>query len=249
MTINKKIESALKVAGFLQNCPQDIFARFRECASYSTHDKGRVLFLQEEPAERFFIVESGWVKLFRETLDGEQAVIDVLSQGCVFAETAIFNDNTYPYSAEVVDRSELISLPLHILQTEVAKNDVITMNMLNQLAKHSRKQEKEIEHLALQSAPQRIGCFLLRLFDQSRQDLVTIHLPYDKTLIAARLGMQPETFSRALKKLRDATDIQVTGSTVLIKDISKLSSFSCGTCSSGFPCDDLRGCRSGEHIH
>ncbi|MCB1784271.1 MAG: Crp/Fnr family transcriptional regulator [Alphaproteobacteria bacterium] len=234
-----KINKALRALPVLEGCPPEVFERFVEGSIVSVHDKGKILFLQDEPAERFYLLLSGWAKLFRETLDGAQAVVDVLSSGDLFGETAIFYENEYPFSAEIVERAELVSLPLALFKSEVEKNGAITLNTLHHLARHNRKQGREIEHLALQSAPQRIGCFLLRLFDQTQGGPVTIHLPYDKTLIAARLGMQPETFSRALKKLRTETDIDVAGSTVTIGDIGRLSAYSCGGCSSGFPCDDL----------
>ena len=69
---------------------------------------------------------------------------------------------------------------------------------------------------------------------------VTITLPYDKTLIASRLGMKPETFSRALAKLKQETQIEIKGPMVTIKDMQRLISFTCNHCSSSFPCEDLK---------
>jgi CRP-like cAMP-binding protein len=91
----------------------------------------------------------------------------------------------------------------------------------------------------VQSAPQRIGCFLLRLCKAQEEGEVTLHLPYDKTLIAARLGMKPETFSRALTRLRQESDIEVKGATVSIPDIQRLVGYTCNACSNAYPCKDL----------
>jgi CRP-like cAMP-binding protein len=92
----------------------------------------------------------------------------------------------------------------------------------------------------VQNAPQRIGCFLLRLANQTALDnTITIHLPYDKTLVASRLGMQPETFSRALAKLKEKTGIRIKGATIEMESLNQLSDFSCAACSSSFPCKDL----------
>jgi hypothetical protein len=68
---------------------------------------------------------------------------------------------------------------------------------------------------------------------------VTLHLPYDKTLIASRLGMKPETFSRALAKLKEQTGIRIVGPTVYIDRLQTLVSYTCNHCSTHFPCDDL----------
>jgi len=110
------------------------------------------------------------------------------------------------------------------------------------MSRHHRLQDKELEHLTVQNAPQRIGCFLLRLcVNRGKEERsTTLHLPYDKTLIASRLGMKPETFSRALTKLRSEIGIEVNGATVIIENIDDLLSYCCGFCSDTFPCEEVK---------
>lgn len=207
------------------------------------HNKGHLLFTYSENAQRYYIIKSGWVKLYRETLDGAQAIIDILPQRHVFGETAIFEDSTYPYSAEVIEPAEILSLSLKKLKNLIESNPKFALAMLTSMARYRRYQDQEIEHRSLQNAPQRIGCFMLRLTpahtDPGSKGPITIHLPYDKTMIAARLGMQPETFSRALAKLRDATGIEVKGSTIEIGNIGSLIAYTCSACTNEFPCQDM----------
>lgn len=184
------------------------------------------------------MVQQGWIKLFRETLDGEQAIIDILPAGNLFGETALFENGTYAYSAEVIEQAQIIRFPLKTLQREIETNNQLALSMLKTMSRYRREQEMEIEHRTLQSAPQRIGCFLLRLIDQHKPGPINIHLPYDKTLLAARLGMQPETFSRALARLKDETGIEIKGSTIQARSFEQLSEYACSACSSGFPCSD-----------
>lgn len=202
--------------------------------------KGKILFVHGDQATRFYLIKSGWVKLFRETIDGAQAVVDILPAGHIFGETAIFEEDVYPYSAEVVESSEIISLPLPVLKTEIEDNNKLALSMLSSMARYRRQQDQEIEHRSIQNASQRIGCFLLRLVRQNENGAITIHLPYDKTLVASRLGMQPETFSRALAKLRNRTGIRVKGATVEMDSLDQLTDYSCSACSSEFPCKDLQ---------
>jgi len=208
-------------------------------SQHQIHEKGKVLFIHGDQAERFYFVKSGWIKLFRETLDGTQAVVDILPAKNLFGETAIFEDGVYPYSAEAVESAEIISLSLSDLKTEIENNNKLALSMLNSMARYRRQQDKEIEHRSMQNASQRIGCFLLRLTNQRQAGSIKIHLPYDKTLVASRLGMQPETFSRALSKLRDKTGIRVKGATIEMDSIDQLVNYSCAACSSEFPCKDL----------
>ncbi len=223
-----------------QSCGSDFFRTIESQSQNLLLEKNQILFLQEEKASRFFFIKSGWIKLFRETLDGTQAVIDILSAGHIFAENSIFNDNAYPYSAEAAEHSEVISIPVSLLKTQLETNPKFALGMLCEMAQQKRGKDQELEHRTIQNAPQRIGCFLLRLINQNTQSPLTIHLPYDKTLIAARLGMQPETFSRGLMKLKAETGMEIKGATVALKSIQQLSDYACAACSSEFPCKDLK---------
>lgn len=215
------------------------FKALERDAHVQTIQKGKILFIHEDPADYFYLVQEGWVKLFRETLDGTQSIVDILPKGHIFGETSLFENDLYPYSAEAVEPTKLIQIPIGILKTEIENNNKLAMNMLASMARYRRQQDREIEHRTIQNAPQRIGCFLLRLANQDEDGPVTIHLPYDKTLVASRLGMQPETFSRALAKLKDTTGIRIKGATIEMDNLEQLTRYSCAACSSEFPCKDL----------
>lgn len=234
------IENILSGVRLFETCGDEFFAKTASNAQIQKHGKGKVLFLHGDEAKHFYYIQSGWVKLFRETLDGTQAVVDIFTKGHIFGDTSIFEDGLYPYSAEIVEPAEIIALPLAPLKEEIENNSKFAYAMLNSMAKYRRQQDREIEHRSIQNASQRIGCFLLRLTQQDEDGSVKIHLPYDKMLVASRLGMQPETFSRALKKLQQETEIEVKGATISMKSLDNLVGYSCAACSSEFPCKDLK---------
>jgi len=210
-----------------------------EACREKVYEKGQVLFLHGDGAEFFYIIRQGWVKLYRETLDGTQAVVDIFTAGHMFGETSIFEEGRYPYSAEVIEAVQLMAVPIDLLKNEIESNNQLALDMLSSMARYRRQQDQEIEHRSLQNASQRIGCFLLRLISQNERGAMEIHLPYDKMLVASRLGMQPETFSRALAKLKDKTGIRIKGSTVEIDSPLQLTNYSCKACSSEYPCKDV----------
>lgn len=203
-------------------------------------NKGEALFMQEDPAEWFYIMLSGWVKLFRETMDGAEAVIDMATRGELVGETAIFEDGMHSYCAAAAEKVEVLRLPSSLLKKAVNDEQPVALSMLSSMSRHRKRQSREIESLTLQNASQRIGCFLLRHCTQLEEDQIDLKLPYDKSLIAARLGMKSETFSRALNKLRQETNIEVKGSMVQIPSIDVISTYSCSACSNEFPCSDLQ---------
>lgn len=238
-TSSETISKILGKLPIFESCDAASLAILAAQSTIISAEKGQILFVHEEPAKRFFVIINGWAKLFRETLDGSQAIVDILPANHMFGETSLFEHNLYPYSAEAIEPTKLISIPLSLLKTEIDENPKITIAMLAEMAKVRRQQDRELEHLVIQNAPQRIGCFILRLTNQNETGPVKIQLPYDKSLVAARLGMQPETFSRALTKLKEATGLEINGATISLADIKTLIQFSCAACSSEFPCKDL----------
>lgn len=230
----------LKAFPLFANCTEGFFAALSQQCQMRPYQKGKVLFIQEDEAAFFYILQSGWVKLYRETLDGEQAIVDILTTGHIFGETSIFENGFYPYSAEIVEDANILVLPIAALKKEIEKNNAMALDMLSSMARYRREQEREIEHITLQNASQRIGCFLLRLRCHEKDGSLQIHLPYDKMLLASRLGMKPETFSRGLSKLKKQIGLKVKGATIEVPNLQELSDYVCYTCSSGASCIETK---------
>lgn len=201
------------------------------------HKKGYTLLIQDEPASSAYIILSGWVKLFRETINGEEYILDILTNGHLLGEGALFHNHKYPYGAEVIEDTTCISIPLSLLESMLKQSPQFSTNMLYFLAKQQSKSEKNREHLVIQNAPQRIGCFLLSLLPQSASDGALIHLPYDKSLLAVRLGIQRETLSRGFSMMQKESYITLHGATVTIPNIKKLSQYCCTACTNPYPCE------------
>lgn len=221
-----------------------LFAPLKEAAlsalvQYATAKmevKGTALFAPDAPNDKFYIVHSGWVKLFRETMGGEEAVVDILTSGNFFGEIGLAGTEAMPYGAAVLEDSYIITIPRFLLAEEVMRNSLFGLALLQNLTRQKMHRDLEIEHRTVQTAPQRIGCFLLKFCKDDARSEIVLHLPYEKSAIASRLGMMPETFSRALNQLKNEVGITVRGSTVTIHNLKKLVDFTCSACSSSFPC-------------
>lgn len=183
------------------------------------------------------IIEQGEVMLSRVTNDGDTYVIDVIDRGCIFGITNILDEGPDSQMlAETIRSAVLWRIPFKILRQIMEESRSFTRNLLHMELHTRHVQDVEIEHRTVQNAPQRIACFLLiqcTLIDQSP---ITIDLPYNKKLIAAKLGIRQETFSRALKTIKKKTGTRVSGSKLMIEDIEALKEFVCQNCSLTYPC-------------
>jgi len=200
--------------------PDDFLAKLLDQSVAREYPKGHVLFYRDDPAECFFIVMDGWVKVYRDTITGDEAVIGVFTKGETLAEAAAFLEDGYPASAQVVEEARLVPVFSNTVRHMVHDNPDIALNMMASMSRHMHRLVVEVEQLKTCSATQRVIEFLLRRCSSSSGPAV-VFLPYDKTLISRRLGMQPESLSRILAKLRKI-GVRTEQNRVLINDVELL---------------------------
>ena len=190
------------------------------------HGKRKTLFLQGDPATHFFVVLSGWVKLYRLRPDGAEVVVEIFGPGESFAEGAMHMPEGYPVSAEMVEDSRLLEVPTEAFGQRVREDPDLAISMLASMAVRLKAFVNRIEKAETHTAAQRVADFLLKFGRPAGPGAarVIVHLPYDKQLIANRLGMKPETFSRALSALKER-GVHVDGARVEIRDRRALQRF------------------------
>ena len=184
--------------------------------------RNSVLFLQGEPATRFFVVIDGWVRLYRQTPDGHEITIAVFSRGDSFAEAVVLQTMAFPVSAQVIAESRLLVIPADSFLRHLRDSTELCFKVMAAMARRLQGLVVQLEAVSSRPTLQRLALFVLRLCDGGPGPC-RIELPLDKNLIASRLGMQPETLSRGLAKLRHA-GVQSDGATLWVTDIERLRS-------------------------
>jgi CRP-like cAMP-binding protein len=184
---------------------------------------GETLFMQGDPVTACFILLDGWVKLYRLAEDGGEAVVSVFSRGQSFAEAAVFSMATYPVTAEAVTASKLLRISRDTLRQKVRENPEFALAMLTSTSAHLKQLVRQIEQLKTHTGTQRVARFLASLCPVD-EGSCTIGLPYDKALIAGRLGMKPESLSRAFARLR-TIGVRVERNAAAITNIEHLRQY------------------------
>lgn len=199
------------------------FDRLTENVQSRSYPKGRMIFQRGDPADYFYVVLDGWVKVFRQTPDGDEALMNLFSRGDMFAEAAAFLGTGYPASAEVVEDCRLLALESKRFVACVEGDPEMALNMLASMSRHLHFLVHEVERLKTRTASQRLIEFILNRC-RAKSGPCVVQLPYDKNLIAARLGMQPESLSRLLNRFRDL-GVTTDQDKIHIADVARLRDF------------------------
>lgn len=215
--------SAISACPLFRHLNEELRQRICNRGRIVACDRGHIIFSQGDPADAFFVVLDGWVKLYRLTANGGEAVVTVLTSGESFAEPVMFLGGRYPVAAEAASSCRLLRMELPGFIAVLDEDPEVATAMLASIARHGANLTGQIERLKLLDAPRRVAEFFLRQVTGA-QPLARITLPYEKALIAARLGMTPESFSRALAAL-GKHGVTVQRDMVTIGDVAGLKDF------------------------
>ncbi len=213
----------LRKATLFHDLSDEALRRLAGNRSPRLYPKGAILFQQGDKADRFYAILQGWVKLYRQTATGEESIIDIFSEGETIAEAAMFDSGLFPASAEVVEDARLLAFDGKSFLKHISEDPSIAIGMLASTSRHLRSLVEEVEQIKGRSAVQRLALFILKLCP-ARHGPAEITLPYEKSLIAARLGMQPESLSRALAKLR-AIGVTTVNERLIVADPLRLAEY------------------------
>ncbi|WP_290652556.1 Crp/Fnr family transcriptional regulator [Aquisalimonas sp.] len=176
--------------------------RLAERARHHSLDSGRILFHQGDPAGYFFLLKTGLIKLARISPDGQEKVISLVHPGEVFAEAIMFMDaKRYPVTAQALEPTELLAIPNEAYRAMLIASPQACMALLANLSMRLKSQLEDIDQLSLQQSRPRVVRYLLAQPAAETVAGEVVELPAPKHVIASRLSVTPETFSRILHEL------------------------------------------------
>lgn len=194
-----------------------------EGATLMAYPEGGLLFSQGDRADRFFLVLDGRINLFALTEKGDQTIIEVFDRGWTFAEAAMFSSGRFPLNAEAIAGTRLLHIPSAPFLRRLSEHRELAFKMLGALSQWHRRLLTEVAELKSKSPGQRLGSFLLALAGAD-QGAAQVRLPLTKTVLASRIGIAPESLSRAMARLR-AVGVESHGRDIVINDVAALRRF------------------------
>jgi CRP/FNR family transcriptional activator FtrB len=201
-----------------------VLDRLAAIAELAEARQGTSLCKQGELPSWLHVVLDGQVTLSGEAPDGTNAVVEIVRPGGYFVLAAVLANLPYLMSAKTVTRSRLVLIQAAALR-ELAESEIsVSQCLLRAAALDFRAMVRQVRDLKLRSTAQRLGCYLLALVEAPDARAAEVRLPFEKGLLAGRLGCRQENLSRAFASLRDF-DVETRGAKVVLNDIPRLRAF------------------------
>jgi len=155
--------------------------------------------------------------------EGADAIVGIHGPGQSFGEAAALLGTPAHATAETISETRILAIDVERLRSRLGADPDLAFAMLASASMHLRSMVDELERLKGLPGSRRVAGFLCDLAG-SDEGAAAFALPYEKSLIAGRLGMTPESFSRALAKLRDR-GVSIDRENVRIARIEALRDF------------------------
>ncbi|MCW5605691.1 MAG: Crp/Fnr family transcriptional regulator [Burkholderiales bacterium] len=185
--------------------------------------RGTLIFRRGTPCRGFHVVVYGQVKLALQGPQGGEKVVELMGPGQSFGEAVMFLEKPYMVSAECLVDSKLLHVPREAVFAEIDRDPRFARRMLAGLSRRLHHLIADLEAVSLHSGTQRVIGYLLSQPDEGGDgEARNITLPTRKGIIASRLNVTQEHFSRILHGLVAAGLITVEGRTVRVPDVGRL---------------------------
>ncbi|MGQ0524926.1 MAG: Crp/Fnr family transcriptional regulator, partial [Betaproteobacteria bacterium] len=220
----------IKVQAFLSNLPlfREINGPELDRIARGTREvhaaRGEVLFRKGDACEGFHVVVYGQIKLAFTSPNGVEKVVELMGPGQSFGEAVMFTERPYPvYSQALVD-SMLLYIAKAVVFEEIARNALLSRRIIGGLSRRLHSLVSDLESYTIYSGMQRVIGYLLRGETEKGNHgaPLSVALPSSKLVIASRLNLTPEHFSRILHDLSEAGLIKVEGRQITILDVERL---------------------------
>jgi CRP-like cAMP-binding protein len=190
--------------------------------------RGEIIFNRGDPCVGFHLVVYGQVKLAFISPEGSEKVVEIIAPGFSFGEALMFMERPYVVMAQALADSMLLHVSKSVVFAEIERDPKFARKMLAGLSRRLHGLISDVEAYSLQSGTQRVVGFLLRqdaLESGEAAKRYVVTLPTSKAIVASRLNVTPEHFSRILHDLVQAGLISVEGREVTIVDPDRLKNY------------------------
>ena len=184
--------------------------RLQRLARPRSLDPEEVLFLEDEPCTGFFVLVEGAIQLTRAAeLPGAHPTLAVIMPVSSFAEAAMFGGEAFPATATALKPSRVFLFPKAPILVAMREDPDLALAIIHAQAVWLRRLTRTVEQLTGSDSSDRLQNWIRDQIPVGR----SLVLPVTKKVLAAQLGMTPETLSRGLRSLQDQGSLRVTGTT------------------------------------
>ena len=211
----------LRQSDFGQYLDEDLLGRFAAKSFAIDYRRRRFIYRSGETADSLYLIARGRVKLCRvEEATAREAVIDILSAGSLFGESALYAAGGRDKCSVAYENSRLLRIPVGDFKEGMAENRSLYDYTFRLIGQRLARAERLVADFALDAIPARLEKLLLEFSQrygvtETGGVLIDISLPHRE--IASIVGSTRESVTVRLNAMRREGIIDFVDRKILIK--------------------------------
>lgn len=192
------------------------------------YKKNMIIFMEGEPSEAVYFVKSGKVKISKNTADGKEHIIHIMTDGEVFAEACLFGISPYPANAEAIEDSEVYMIKNADLERLLESSPKTAIQIIKVMSKRLNLVSSQIENLALRDAYGKTASLIIQLLKETGITVgngVVLKTDLSRQDMGNMVGLTRETLTRALTRLKNDGAVDIDRDEIKILNLEKLKSW------------------------
>ena len=192
----------------------------------SSYPTGAILFEENDPGSRMYVIRTGRVRIFRR-IGRREIVLAVLGPGDFFGEMALLEGLPRSATAEAIEACELVEVDVQTFEAIIRSNTEIGVRIMRRLASRVRELDRRLQNLLVDGGVGRAIEVLRWLLPQgvTEGDWVRVRSAKAHVNIAAQAGISPDEAEVVLEHLRKAGCLKEDGADVLVATTETLDAY------------------------
>lgn len=219
-----RLKALLARIRHFEGLPPEVQERIAASALPRHFDAGQVIYVEGEPAEAIYILETGWVKATRMTREGREQAMMFLRPVEVFGDIAVFTGTTYPGTVIALEDVDAWVIPAQTILGLIPRHPELAMAVIRHLGGRVLHYIGLVEDLSLRSVEARLANTLLQNAELRDGQLIVPRrewTTFDE--MAVRLGTVRDVLSRALHTLENEGLLKVERREIILLDSKGLA--------------------------
>jgi CRP-like cAMP-binding protein len=189
------------------------------CSTIVSYSKGAVIYTQDQPANTFYLVIAGKVKITRISDDGRPMLVDIYKPDDFFGESAFLNLVQRCEQATAIEDTRVMVWGSIQIEEIMEKRPKLAVAMVQVLGHRSLEFMRRVESFSLDDIGQRLAHSLIRFADRmgERQDDGSIlMLPLTHETLAQYVGTSREIVTHYMNRLRRGGFVRYTRKNIVL---------------------------------
>jgi CRP-like cAMP-binding protein len=177
----------------------EAFDQLCRYGKHTTLKRGATIFSKGDPGNSLYAVISGTVKISVSSVDGRNAILNLIGAGEIFGEVAVLDGLARTADATANTNCEIFVIDRREFLPFVRSQPVLAMKFIELLCTRLRWTSDQVEQVILQDLPGRLASALIRLTEKHKLAPGGRTIAVTQQEISEMVGMTRESINKQLR--------------------------------------------------